>query len=474
MEARTLDCAIEAPDAYVPRARYALEMLLMPLGITPRWVSGSRLEAGDPGIYYGTGDPPTSSRTLVIELQSSTITYFRRGTSYPAAESSWIEVDGHRVPKLFPLNGRGFDPIASAFFWLSGWQECTTRMRDRHGRFPYEASLQSEWNLNDQPSVDVYRRWLKQHLRSHEVMVEHRRWGKASWAVCPTHDIDYLRKWRPGIVYRELVEYLLRNRLRQPLAERLDRMQRVITTARRGSDPYRDSWERMQGEESRRNVGATYFLKTGAHSPYDVEDGFSRGYLRERAAELAEEGFEIGLHPSYHAATHGGYMARELKDLRELTGRSVRSVRQHYLRYVHPLTARIQTDLGFMIDSSMGFAAREGFRNGTCLPFRYYDILEDRVLPIWSFPLAVMDSTLFGYRELTHEGAFERTLQLLDTCREFGGVCVALWHNIIYDPVDGHGYGNHFEAVLDEACRRGAFVGSLGAALDGWGNDAPF
>ena len=41
--------------------------------------------------------------------------------------------------------------------------------------------------------------------------VEKKTWGDCTWAFCPTHDIDYLKKWRKGIVYREVVQRAVLN-----------------------------------------------------------------------------------------------------------------------------------------------------------------------------------------------------------------------------------------------------------------------
>ncbi len=465
---RSIPCAIEAPEFFRPRARYALEMLLEPLEVVPRWVNPAHLSGETPGIYYGTSPETAGNRVVAVELHRSTIEYFAGRKPYPSDQVSWQEIDGTEIPVLFPLGEDGMDIAASAFFWLAGWQEYTTRARDRHGRFPYESSLQARWDLTGLPSVDYYRRWLKYRLMSVEVSVEEQRWHDAPWAVALTHDIDYLRKWRPGIVYREGVEYFLQNKINRPMDERWNRLIHAGRSATGKQDPYRYSWEEMQRQERLRGVTATYFVKTGAHSPYDVDGSSSRKYLKKRVVDLLSDGFEIGLHPSYHAATHVGYIEQEFESLQCMTGCEVRTVRQHYLRYRDPLTPRLQSGLGLEIDSSVAFAERIGFRRGTCLPYRTFDILRNEPFDMWSVPLAVMDSTFFGYGNASPEEAISKTRQLLDTCRDLGGVCVLLWHNIIYDPVDGHGFNRHFETILDEVSASSAFVGSIGDVVDAW------
>ncbi len=44
-------CCVEASASYLPRAHYGLRMLLLPLGIDPRW--GRRADLTGQGLYYG-------------------------------------------------------------------------------------------------------------------------------------------------------------------------------------------------------------------------------------------------------------------------------------------------------------------------------------------------------------------------------------------------------------------------------------
>ena len=76
--------------------------------------------------------------------------------------------------------------------------------------------------------------------------------------------------------------------------------------------------------------------------------------------------------------------------LREAAGTPLRSIRQHYLRFVYPQTWRQQADEGFFVDSTLGFAEQEGFRNGVCHPFLPWDAETSAPLPLWEVPLTVM------------------------------------------------------------------------------------
>lgn len=460
-----LACCIEAPSAYLPKARYALRMLLLPLGLVPRWADRAALPAG--GLYYGTNPAGLPENVVSIPLDASTAGYFESGRPYDLEAVRWEAWEGERWPLLF-----GEDLVAAAFFWLSGWQEFTTPERDRHGRFPHAASLQARLGTTTRPAVDAYRVRLAARLADAGVPVRQRQWGGHAWVLCPTHDIDYLRKWRRGMIYREVVHYFLRNRRRVAPGERLRRLAGFLGDWLRPGDVYRTAFERMHRAVAAHGGTATYFLKTGAHGPHDVFYPPEAPYLRQRVAALAADGFEIGLHPSYHAHTHPFYLEEERRRLADLTGAAPVSVRQHYLRYTVPATPRLHEAASFAIDSSLGFAEHEGFRHATCLPFQLYDPRANRPLAVWEMPLSVMESAIFNRRHLSAEAAREATDAILKTCRRYGGAAVMLWHNVLWDELDHPGWGRHFEETLAAAVASGARLSSLRAALTAWLSDA--
>ena len=176
---------------------------------------------------------------------------------------------------------------------------------------------------------------------------------------------------------------------------------------------------------------------------------------------------EIGLHPGYFAGSDPHAFLEERRRLEQVTGEPVESVRNHYLRW-HPInTPQLLHSYGIRIDATLGYAEQEGFRRGTCHPFRLYDLQNERPLDVWEMPLLVMDSTLFGYRALEVEGALEATRRILLQVERFRGAAVMLWHPILYDPFDHSGWHLHFERTLGVVQERGGAVLSLRGAMDG-------
>ena len=460
-----LPCCVESTANYRPKALYALRMLLMPLAIDPIWVD--RAELGKAGLYYGPDTSSISSSVLRLDLSPDTQAYFAEGEPYPHARARWHKWDGATWPVLFTNEATGEpDLVASAFYWLSAWQEVTCVERDQHGRFPYAASLQAALGTATVPVVDAYREHLAGRLVQHGIRFERRKWGGAAWAMCPTYDVDYLRKWRKGMIYREVVHYLLCNHRSVPVGDRLRRFGRFLADWLRPADVYRSAFERLYLETKRQRGTATFFLKAGVHGSNDVSYPLDDVLLKRMLPRLQKDAFEIGLHPSYHAHTHPEYLAQEQARLATITPPV--SVRQHFLRYEAPATLRMQERARFRIDSTLGFSECAGFRLATCFPVQCFDAQANRCTDVWEMPLAAMESALFNRRGLTLEEAMDESETLLQACKHFGGVAVMMWHNVLWDELDHPGWGHHFTETLESAAGQGAMVASLRHALSSW------
>lgn len=436
-------------------------MLLLPFGLEPQWVGRADLQSGS--LYYGQHLEGLPDKVVAVRLHEETIAYFSSRTPYLVDKVQWIKWDGEDWPVLF-----ADDFIADTFFWLSGWQEYTQPQRDQHGRFLYRHSLQAYLGTATRPVVEVHRARLADRLIEAGILTQQRTWGEASWTLCPTHDIDYLQKWRKGMVYREVVLYFLRNLRQVSASERIRRLLAFFRDWIKPGDVYRLAFDRMHKEVVQREGTATYFLKTGAHGKNDVAYSLKDRFLLHKVAILEQDGFEVGLHPSYFAHTHASYLQEEYDQLSQLMGRQPGSIRQHYLRYEVPSTPRMQANSGFEIDSSLGFADHDGFRHSTCLPFQVYDPVGDHPLDLWAMPLVIMESALFNRRSLSLEEACSTTDEVLQTCKRFGGAAVMLWHNVLWDEMDHPGWGAHFIHSLDEATSQGARIASLHEAFHAW------
>ena len=150
---------------------------------------------------------------------------------------------------------------------------------------------------------------------------------------------------------------------------------------------------------------------------------------RECLEALRGGGFEIGLHAGYRTLGDSGRLAEEKGRLAGILGHGRFGGRQHYLRFRVPDTWRDWESVGLTYDSTLTFFDHEGFRCGTCHPYRPFDLERNRELGLWEIPLIVMDGTLRDYRRLSPAAAATHALALAKRCEAVGGTFALLWHN---------------------------------------------
>ena len=432
--------------------------------------------AADAALYAGPHPDDAPVHALRLRLTDATWGALARPAVPDVRRLGRLVVGEQRVP--LPV-GPGGEPAAdaravveadvlgSAFWWLAGLQETATRERDAHGRFPTGASLQARLGTPEAPyshaPVDATRVWLGDALRALGVDVHLRTWGGARcarWAVAISHDLDAVRTPR----LRAFAAEMLRGQSRRALARAL------------GPDARRASLDALVGLARRHGTRATLFVKTvGRGSPEDVAYRVE-GAFQARLRRLADDGFEVGLHPGYASHDHAGRLAAERARLGAALGSALpfepRLVRSHFLRWSGPTTPRLYARSGFSLDSTLGFADEVGFRRGTAHPFRVWDARANAGVgdasDLWEAPLAAMDTALFTHLGLDAEAAGRRLDAVFDAARRGGGVAVLLWH----PAMDGNPAWTRQLDVLDHAlgraARDGAALGPIGSLVDAW------
>ncbi len=145
---------------------------------------------------------------------------------------------------------------------------------------------------------------------------------------------------------------------------------------------------------------------------------------------LADDGFDVGLHGSYHSATDPGILATERATFEHATGITPTTTRQHFLHWDITRTPQLQNAAGFTADSTLGFNRTVGFRASTALPFRQFDVVADEELALLEVPLVIEDSALLGPIAVRGglDHARDRVQELVDTTREVGGAMTFLFH----------------------------------------------
>jgi len=386
-----------------------------------------------PTVAIGYADAPQ-----IITVTAGAGDFFQQGQAYPPAPS-WREWAGQRIPFFFdPQPGAallelgagrasiGADIIAGAFYLLSGWQEYFSDARDRHGRFPYAASVQQRYDFVTRPVVNYYFDVLKtalEHVTGRPLRPRH--WaGGAPFAAFISHDIDNLRSaWKApakaALKRGNLVQF------GQHLWQHLAR-----------PDAW-DNLEQVAATVAEYGAKSTFFIlpehRPGADGTPNA-DYILTPRLRQRLQKLARQDAEISLHGSIGTAREEGRLRRESRP----ESRANPGLRFHYLRWEPRATPALVDAVGFGYDSTLGFAEHFGFRHSYCAPFYPFNFATGGAHQFLEIPLNVMDATLHHphYLQLSAPEILPALQPMLAEIARFGGVATVLWHNDHFDPAN--------------------------------------
>jgi hypothetical protein len=344
--------------------------------------------------------------------------------------------------------------------------------RDEWGCWDYELSENARtlWV----PEIDLWLVEQRKELEDLEPL-----WPDGhDFAVCLTHDVDVVsRRATPAQVLRSARAGVASGGGVRRLARPPVRVARAIRNGVVRAPSLRDTLERSVALEAERGAVASYLFTVPPagpwtrwdclYAPHDRCDFRGRTQrIQDVMRTLNEEGFDIGLHGSYESARVPGVLARERAELERALGSEVTSTRQHFLHWDVRWTPALQADAGLRTDSSLGFNRNVGFRAGTSLPFRHFDVTAGRTLDLLEVPLVGQDAALLGPIGLRLGPDETRRVvkELFDRVRGVGGLITVVFHP---DKLVRPEWLALYEWTLDEAAASGGWLTSL-ARLDTW------
>lgn len=266
------------------------------------------------------------------------------------------------------------------------------------------------------------------------------------FALCLTHDVDRVKKEWWHCLY-----YFVKTR----------RIYHLRSLFPQKEDPYWN-FERIMDIEEKYGVRSTFFFlneckKVEVFKPityplafgnYDISDPGIVGIIKK----LYESGWEVGVHGSYDSYASKKLLIKEKEEFERVLGHPVYGIRQHYLNLKVPNTWKIQRDVGFKYDASLGYRDKVGFREGRELPFKPFN---DDFLII---PLAIMDGPLFTSSRSVDD-AWHKCKELINYCEKKGALLTILWHNNRFDEKEYPGQAEVYENIIEECQKRNAFIG---------------
>lgn len=363
----------------------------------------------------------------------------------------WKEWDGVKIPFLFDNDDHSeiitdndeyvtinYDIVASACYFLSGWDEYVNPGKDQYGRVAFDQSIISRLGIIRIPVVNYYFDILHHALSKVQKSIKRNIWGQYHFGVALTHDIDTCRSaWLEGS-FSELKK------------KRFWSIPKLVFKRLTGKDDWFNFELISQIDRQYGDSSSFYFLpqKGGSGGWKNADYDVLRKDIQKEILKLAGAGHEIGVHGSLgtHTDTDG-----LTKDIAAISAKAIEGNRFHFLMFDARRTVKVLEDCKIKYDTSLGFAEQAGFRRGTCFPFFLYDFEEDRTTDVIEIPLIVMDSTLgfSKYLGLTQDESLEAIKPIIDEIIKFNGVFTLLWHNTCFSDYKYTGWREVYIKILE-------------------------
>jgi hypothetical protein len=451
--ALVLDC----PPEDRPPLEHALATVFLAAGF---YLERDQLDggAGRPIVYCGPTDRRPESCALALPLAPL--------SAWRTAEPRVTEIDGVPLlhidapPRFCAAPGElGFD-LANAAHYLLTLQAERDGARDAWGRLTANSTRLRRWAVLDRPLLERYTQAIAAALGAE--FEPFPRWPAGhEFAVALTHDVD-------GIASLSTMEALRAGAVHQVAAS-------VGAALLRRTLPRWDLAEWVHAERAH-GWRSTFFLFHAARAhptnvPYRLHDPIpfagSVTALSSAVAQLASDGWEIGLHASYHTSGNADLLAQEVAALHDAAATNVRGVRQHYLHLDPERSWSAHAAVGLVYDATLGFNDAAGYRAATGLPFRPFDA--ERGLPhrVWALPLVAQDVALLREHERGEtESLEERCRTLLEEARAVHGLVTLSWHpNLRADRPD---LWRAYTATLEWLAGQNAWVAPAAEIVDWW------
>lgn len=422
---------IDVPQVLYSAATYATGALVERLGVPA--VLGHMDRIPQPDLVY----------SIRVNPSFKGLSYICDPLLYePQCKCNAIKVKGLHVWVRRGTDPLAIDPIGGIFRLLTLLDEnhVPQTCRDKRGIFIDDALPDERQKTIAVPFVEqhaelVWRALVKD--RPELSKANRVRWPNgAQFAAAVTHDVDAIHLGAPREILFNAARALVRNDLRSARMA----LHGVKWLGRANGNPLNrfESWRNIEKQKGIRS--AFYFFLRPKFCKLDCHD--CRSSLDSvhidvtPLQQMVEEGWEFGLHPAICSYGSVLELARGKQWLEKNLACSVSGLRHHYLGldwYKPYETFRNHIAAGFKYDSSIAWRNSAGFRAGTCLPYRPFDLDSGCILPLVELPLSIMNNHIAGRgvhqgRTTDPKGRLSECVSLVNCIRESGGLLTLNWH----------------------------------------------
>lgn len=345
---------------------------------------------------------------------------------------------------FFKTNGSSikYDILASSFYMATRYEEYLEKDLDEHGRYKAEKSLAFRHGFLNKAVVHRWASDLKKILELHYSGLE---FEKRTYSYLSTIDIDSAYAFRAK-GFTRLMGGLLKAVLRKDMADLKARLSFIVLGKK---DPF-DVYDELELLHEKHHIAVKYFFLVGKNGVYDKNIQLSKKAYRLLIERLSVHA-KIGLHPSYQSNKTLDILLSEKKNFSEKMSVEIDSSRQHFLKLSWTKTYQNLIKSGIKKDYTMGFASQIGFRSGMCIPYRFFDLKENKTQALTIVPFQVMDGTLNQYLSLTPDDAWKKVQAIYEEVKQHDGLFVTLWHNeSLSEMRNWRGWKGFYESMLKQ------------------------
>ena len=331
-------------------------------------------------------------------------------------------VEKHQT-KVFFANEEddlGFDIFSAVFYMVSRYEEYLPFISDEFGRFKASDSLAFQNDFLQKPVVNIWINIFKQALLEKFPLLKIKPPG---FDAIFTYDIDVAYKYKgrsPGRVIGASLKDLATLKFRNIIS-------RKMTLLRFKKDPW-DVYDELKETILKNKLNTIYFFLLADKTKYDRNLDYKNPLIKLLIHEVHAYS-KIGIHPSFYSSDFPERISIEKERLEDISGEKILKSRQHFLRFRLPDTYNSLLDAGITEDYSMGFPEEPGFRAGTCKPFYFYDLKNEKITALKIFPVTCMDATFVYYSKQSPEKSLMEILNLLKEIKKVDGTFIPIFHN---------------------------------------------
>ena len=296
------------------------------------------------------------------------------------------------------------DYLSSIFYLVNCIQEYGSTDLDKYGRFKYEDSLQKKWGIITENKVWEY---IQLFCDKHSITYSKRPVN----ACCLSHDIDFIyRGWK-------------REGLKAVQQGSLGKATEIVTSRFVGKPIFANIAEIAEMEASAGYASTFYWIASQQKGDGGIDNAdysMTDPLVQQMMTTAEAAGCEHGMHK---AAASSSFRA----EMEQFT-RPISTNRYHYLRFALPHAWAELDAAGIAVDCSLGFAEHFGYRNSYGLPFRPFDLEQNRTREVLIVPLHIMDTTLTDYMNISKTEVSSVMLDWIESVQDHTLIGV-LWHN---------------------------------------------